>query len=78
MAKFELRRTFPTLKLVHFCACFLPRRRTLYDIMLQMCEYSIAQEFYIYSDYSQKPLTIVVKLWISDNCGGPLDKSVNI
>ena len=47
-------------------------------VLLQICEYSIVQEFYIYSGYSQKPLTIVVKLRISDNCGGPLDRFVNI
>ena len=47
-------------------------------LLLQICEYTIAQEFYIYSDYSQKPLTIVVKLCISDNSGGPLDRFVNI
>ena len=43
-----------------------------------MCEYSIVQEFYIDSDYLQKALTIVVKLRILDNCGGPLDKFGNI
>ena len=47
-------------------------------VLLQICEYSIVQEFYIYSVYSQKPLTIVVKLCISDNWGGPLDRFVNI
>ena len=47
-------------------------------LLLQLCEYSTAQEFYIYSGYSQKPLTNVVKLCISDNCGGPLDSLVSI
>ena len=33
MAKLELWRTFPSL-LVHFCACFSPRRKTLYDVIV--------------------------------------------
>ena len=47
-------------------------------LLLQICESSIAQKFYIYSDYLQKPLTVVVKPCISDNCGGPLGRFVNI
>ena len=35
-------------------------------LLLQICESSIAEEFYSYSDYSQKPLTIVVKLCIPE------------
>ena len=47
-------------------------------LLLQICEDNTAQEFYIYSGYSQKPMTIVVKLCISDNCGGPPNSFVNI
>ena len=56
----------------------LPDEEPYMVLLLQICEYSIDQEFYIYSDYSQKPLTIVVKLCISDNCGVPLEKFVDI
>ena len=47
-------------------------------LLSQISEYSIDQELYICSDYSQKRLTIVVKLCISDNCGVPLEKFVDI